>query len=193
MDTLLLNADASPVSYFPVSLLTWEEAVKMVLTDKAVVLEEYSNWDVHSPSLTMAVPAVVMLTEFSTEGRSVPFSRAAILLRDHFTCQYCGINCRNNHRQLTLDHVIPKMRGGRKTWDNMVTACHSCNGEKSHYMNMKPRTRPKKPSYHHMVELKREMCRLTAKHESWNEYLQFDPKNVRMVSPNDIFEACDAT
>ena len=103
-----------------------------------------------TPSFRIAVPEVIMLSSFSKyPPRQVKFSRRNIYMRDNYTCQYCG--CVPPRDELTVDHIVPRSRGGRSTWDNVVLACMKCNMKKGdrlpHEIGMTLRTQPKKPHW----------------------------------------------
>ena len=121
---LVLNADFRPLSYFPLSLWSWQDAVKAVFLDRVSVLSEYET-KVRSPSLTMRLPSVIALKDYIPSARRPAFTRFNVFLRDAFICQYCGDRC--PAQELTFDHLIPRSRGGRTTWENVVTACGECN------------------------------------------------------------------
>lgn len=124
------NFDATLVldrGHQPVNVVSWEEAITMLFTDKADVLEEYEHV-IHSPSGTQK-PAVIRLRRsFKREVKPVKFSRVNVYARDEYRCQYCGE--RKATEDLTYDHVLPRSRGGRTEWSNIVTCCHDCNREK---------------------------------------------------------------
>ena len=111
--TLLLNADGMPVSYMPLSTVTWEEAIKYMVLDKANVLLFHENWIVHSANWETPVPSVLMLRDYMKPKTSVRFSRSNVYLRDNCKCQYCGV--RIDRKDSTLDHVIPVSKGGKTT------------------------------------------------------------------------------
>ena len=121
---LVLNADFRPLSYFPLSLWSWQDAVKAVFLDRVNIV---SNYDilVHSPSFEMRLPSVIALKEYIHQSRRPAFTRFNVFLRDRFSCQYCAD--RLPTQDLTFDHVVPRSRGGRTTWENVVTACGACN------------------------------------------------------------------
>ena len=121
---LVLNADFRPLSYFPLSLWSWQNSVKAVFLDRVNIVSEYER-AVHSPSMEMRLPSVISLKDFVPAARRSPFTRFNVFLRDRFTCQYCG-NGFPTHR-LTFDHIVPRSRGGRTTWENVVAACSGCN------------------------------------------------------------------
>jgi 5-methylcytosine-specific restriction endonuclease McrA len=120
---LLLNA-----SFEPLNVINWKRALKLVFLEKVEVLE-VSEREVHSATHSLRVPAVVRLLRFvGFQKRDVKFSRQNIYARDKFRCQYCGEKL--PPRELTCDHVIPRSRGGRTTWTNIVTCCRPCNRRK---------------------------------------------------------------
>ena len=121
---LVLNADFRPLSYFPLSIWSWQDAVKAVFLDRVSVISEYDR-KIHSPSFEMRLPSVIALKEYVPAARRPAFTRFNVFLRDRFHCQYCGGDFATN--ELTFDHVVPKSRGGRTAWTNVVTACSPCN------------------------------------------------------------------
>src|SRR5262245_41606938 len=97
-----------------------------MLTEKASVIES-GGTAVRSSRRSTKLPLVVRLSYYvKRPHQHVRFTKQAVFIRDHYTCQYCG----EQSKDLTLDHVIPKMRGGGTTWTNVVTACKSCNSAK---------------------------------------------------------------
>jgi 5-methylcytosine-specific restriction endonuclease McrA len=92
-------------------------------------VEKAGNEFIHTPSFPILVPEVILLTGFGKmPPRTVKFNRRNIYMRDHYTCQYCGV--KPHREELTIDHIIPRCRGGRSTWENVVLACQSCNSAK---------------------------------------------------------------
>lgn len=141
---LLLNA-----SYEPLKVITWQRAVTMFFTGKVEVVEEYDH-QIRSVSLVIRAPAVVRLLQFVNSGRrSPPLSRANVMARDSFRCQYC--NRELSVREATLDHVVPRSQGGKTTWENIVCACGSCNrrkgGRTPKEARMKLLTTPVRPDW----------------------------------------------
>lgn len=179
-DVLVLNADYSVMSIIPLTTISWEEAIKSVYQDKYQVIEEYKEWAVHSPSVTIQVPSVVRSFEYIKPREYAKYSRYNIYLRDNFTCQYCGkFFGPDNASQLTLDHVNPVARGGTKKWENLVAACTPCNMAKSHHMHIKPKYMPYRPYYRELVRTRKKYS-LTVAHESWLTYLNWSDKvNIR--------------
>ena len=123
---LVLNADFRPLSYFPLSLWSWQDALKAVFLDRVDVVAQYET-KVRSPNFEMRLPSVVSLKTYVSHTRTPAFTRFNVFLRDSFSCQYCGSGERDS---LTFDHVVPRSRGGMTRWDNVVTACAPCNRRK---------------------------------------------------------------
>ena len=121
--TLLLTA-----WYFPIRILHWQDAVKMIYEGTVDVLAEYEE-QLCSPSVTWQMPAVVRLRKnVGSHKKGVKFSRMNVYQRDKFTCQYCGNKFRWG--ELTYDHLVPRCRGGKTNFLNIVTACKPCNARK---------------------------------------------------------------
>jgi 5-methylcytosine-specific restriction endonuclease McrA len=123
---LLLNA-----TYEPLKVIDWQRAVTLLWQGKVEVLEVYDR-EIRSVTWNTKLPAVLRLVYFvkvEYTKRAINFSRANIFLRDNYSCQYCGRHFRTE--ELTFDHVVPIAKGGRKVWENIVTACWRCNNKKS--------------------------------------------------------------
>lgn len=170
---LVLNADFRPLSYFPLSLWCWQDALKAVFLDRVEVVAQYET-KVRSPRFEMRLPSVVSLKTYVNHARTPAFTRFNVFLRDSFTCQYCGSNSRD---QLTFDHVTPRSRGGRTTWDNIVAACSTCNikkgGRTAAEAHMHPARKPGRPT---MFELNQRGRAFPPHylHESWQDFLYWD-------------------
>ena len=168
---LVLNADYRPLSYFPLSLWPWQEAIKAAFLDRVQIVAEYEA-EVHSPSVAMRLPSVVVLRDYVKPARHPPFPRFTLFLRDEFACQYCGAT-----GDLTFDHVVPRSRGGRTTWENVVAACGRCNLRKANLTlrqsGMKLRRAPLRPS---VPELQNKGRKFPPNylHESWLDFLYWD-------------------
>jgi len=171
---LVLNADFRPLSYFPLSVWSWQDAIKAVFLDRVSVLSEY-DFAVHSPSQAIRLPSVIALKDYIPSARKPAFTRFNVFLRDAFSCQYCGE--RFPTQELTFDHVIPRSRGGRTTWENVVTACASCNLRKGSKLprecHMHPRHRPAQPSTWELQDNGRAFPP-NYLHASWRDYLYWD-------------------
>jgi 5-methylcytosine-specific restriction endonuclease McrA len=140
---LVLNA-----SYEPINVCTIRRAAVLVLKERAEVLER-GEGALRSERLTMARPCVIRLMRYVRIPRDVhrrKITRKAVLARDDWTCQYCG---REAHTGLTVDHVIPRSRGGQSVWENIVASCAPCNRKKGNRLPrevaMHPRNRPRAP------------------------------------------------
>jgi len=124
-NTLLLNA-----GYEPLRIIGWQRAFVLLFQGKAELLEQYGV-SVRTVSTEFPVPAVLRLNRWVNLKRQssiVRFSRANVYLRDDHRCQYCYQKF--SDKELTLDHVFPVVRGGKKTWENIVAACIRCNQRK---------------------------------------------------------------
>lgn len=168
-DTLVLNADGSPISFMPLSTITWEESIKYMVLDKAVVLAWHDNWIVHSANWSTPVPSVIILRDYMKSKSTVRFSRANVYLRDDGTCQYCLEEI--TPKEATLDHVMPTSKGGKTTWENCCTACGPCNANKGNDHRIVPKKKPHKPDYYELVN-KRKKMPFNVRHSAWLEYLQ---------------------
>jgi len=168
---LVLNADHRPLSYFPLSLWSWQDTIRAVFLERVNILAEYDRF-VHSPSFEMKLPSVVSLKTYVRPARHPAFTRFNVFLRDRFECQYCGAP-----EDLTFDHVVPRSRGGRTTWENVVAACAPCNltkgGRTPKQAGMMPKSWPHQPT---VTELRNNGRRFPPNylHESWVDYLYWD-------------------
>jgi 5-methylcytosine-specific restriction endonuclease McrA len=167
---LVLNADFRPMSYFPLSLLSWQDAVQAVFTERVSVVAEYDTW-VRSPSTRIRLPSVVALRKYQKRPRRVAFTRFNVFLRDRFTCQYCGEAFPAS--ALTFEHVIPRSKGGLTTWSNIVTACVPCNTAKGSSLRIKPLRAPREPTVGALLAARRAFPPGYL-HESWTDYLYWD-------------------
>lgn len=171
---LVLNADFRPLSYFPLSLWSWQDTIKAVFMDRVNIVEEYDR-EVHSPNMKMRLPSVVSLKTYVKPSRHPAFTRFNVFLRDRFQCQYCSTTHTAN--ELTFDHVIPRSRGGRTTWENVVTSCSPCNlfkgGKLPHQAGMFPHQRPHRPTVT-MLHSNGRLFPPNYLHQSWADYLYWD-------------------
>lgn len=171
---LILNADYRPLSYFPLSLWSWQDAVKAIFRESVHVISEY-NRTIRSPNHEMRLPSVLALKEYIPMERAPAFTRFNVFLRDQWTCQYCASGFKTS--DLTFDHVIPRSRGGRSVWDNIVAACQTCNIKKGNRMPQEVRMFPVKPPQRPSIyELQEQGRRYPPNflHESWGDYLYWD-------------------
>src|SRR3569833_1782473 len=141
---LVLNADYRPLSYYPLSLWPWQEVIKAVFLDRVDVISTYDHM-VHSPSFEMQLPSVVSLKSYVAQDRPPAFTRFNLFLRDSFSCQYCG-----ETSDMTYAHVMPRSRGVRSTWENIVTTCAPSNlmmgCRTPREAHMQPARAPSRPS-----------------------------------------------
>ena len=168
---LVLNADFRPLSYYPLSLWSWQDTVKAVFLDRVNIVCEYDH-AVHSPSFEMRLPSVVSLKSYVKPALHPAFTRFNLFLRDRFICQYCGTD-----DDLTFDHLIPRSRGGQTTWENVVAACSPCNLRKGGKMpeeaHMRPMQQPYRPTVYQLHDNGR-LFPPNYLHESWLDYLYWD-------------------
>ncbi len=168
---LVLNADYRPLSYYPLSLWPWQEAVKAVFLDRVEVIAEYEHV-VRSPSFEMRLPSVISLRDYICQDRPPAFTRFNVFLRDGFACLYCGAA-----HDLTFDHLTPRSKGGRTTWENIVTACGPCNlrkgGRTPREARMFPARTPRRPNMHELQAMGRRFPPHHL-HRSWLDYLYWD-------------------
>ena len=141
---LVLNA-----TYEPINVCTLRRATVLLLKEKAELLERREGAVLHSEHMTLDHPDVIRLTNYvriPREAHRRKITRRAVLARDSWTCQYCG----STKSGLTVDHVIPRSRGGGSTWDNIVAACPTCNRKKGNRLpreiHMHPKNAPKPPA-----------------------------------------------
>ena len=168
---LVLNADYRPLSYYPLSLWTWQEAVKAAYLDRVDIVAEYDHC-VHSPSTVIRIPSVIVLKDYVKPQKRVAFTRFNLFLRDEFQCQYCGAK-----GELTFDHVVPRADGGVTSWENVVAACSPCNlkkGAKSlRRAGMSLRKPPRAPGAEQLRNQGRKFPP-NYLHESWMDFLYWD-------------------
>ena len=136
-------------SYRPVGVIDCLEALVMCIIGKAIAVEEYEE-EISSPSVTFKIPSVIVLKRVvKFINNSLHVNRNNIFWRDKNQCQYCGII--ETPKELTLDHIVPKSRGGKNTWTNLVTCCKKCNQEKRdrtpEEAGMKLLNKPKAPKH----------------------------------------------
>jgi 5-methylcytosine-specific restriction endonuclease McrA len=168
---LVLNADFRPLSYYPLSLWCWQDAIKAVFMDRVNIVSEYDR-TVGSATFRMRLPSVVSLKTYIKPSRTPAFTRFNVFLRDRFSCQYCAAR-----EDLTFDHVIPRSKGGLTTWDNVVAACSPCNLRKGDRLprvaEMFPMQKPFSPTVNDLHR-NGKLFPPNYLHESWMDYLYWD-------------------
>jgi 5-methylcytosine-specific restriction endonuclease McrA len=195
-EVLLLNANATPISWLPLSSISWQNAVRLIWLDVVEVLHTYDNWQVHSPSMTIEVPSVVMLRKQVLGFRNWIAKEESpqahlVFLRDMFTCQYCLKQFARRH--LTIDHVIPRVYGGKTHWSNVTSSCGPCNGRRGCNRRIRPASMPYRPTINQLIRNMRKFP-IFIPHPCWNLYLNWDINRVhlvrqqRAVALNDVFD-----
>lgn len=164
--TLILGNDYQPVSMLPLSAIPWQHSIKLFFLEKITVLEWYDDV-VRSTSLSMQIPAVAVSGGIN-HRRAIQFNRMNLYIRDLFQCQYCGKTF--DYDDLTIDHVMPRCRGGKHNWENTVSACKPCNSRKGDKI-MKPLREPHRPDYWKLSNNKRSLIITELDHPSWSQYL----------------------
>jgi 5-methylcytosine-specific restriction endonuclease McrA len=163
---LVLNA-----TYEPLNIVSIRRAVLLLLKEKAEIVEAAEAW-LRSEQMSLPVPLVIRLVCYVRipPRFSLPVSRRTVLARDNYTCQYCG--GQPGKGSLTLDHVVPRSRGGETRWENVVAACGPCNRRKGDRLPeeaaMPLRRRARRPRYLALTVLEG-----SSAPEAWNKYMYF--------------------
>jgi len=165
---LLLN-----ITYEPLKVINWKRAIIMLTLGKVEVLEEY-NKEIHSVSFAIKLPAVVRLLRFVRRPkRPVRFCRQNIYIRDDYRCQYCGSQFPSP--ELTWDHVLPRARGGKTEWENIVSCCIECNRKKGGRIpseaSMALVRRPSRPEWLPILKITLQFRHMP---QSWRDYLYWN-------------------
>ena len=180
--SLVLNANFQALSYTPLSVWSMEDAFKAVYSNRVDVVSYYEDAYIKSTHQTWQIPSVIVLREYIDVHKDSPaLNRRNIYIRDGFSCQYCSTPLLYN--DATLDHVVPRCRGGALSWENIVTCCKECNNKKGHLdlkvcqklLNMRLRRPPIKPTCYQMQQMAQTKLK-TQKHlngipEQWRSWL----------------------
>ena len=163
--TLLLTQ-----GYEPIQIISWQRAVTLLALEKVEVVEEYET-HIRAPSIMVRVPAVVRLRKtFRRHAKPVKFSRVNIYARDGYRCQYCAVKC--SIAELTYDHVIPRSQGGKTSWENIVSACYTCNRRKANrtpvQAGMKLLNTPARPTWMPSVQIR---VSTSSVPDAWRDYV----------------------
>jgi 5-methylcytosine-specific restriction endonuclease McrA len=183
----------------PIQVGTVQEAIGLVAKGSALIIEpetferhDLRSWNdvskmqeklegavIRSCHLALVPPEVILLTTYDGIGeKSVVFSRRNLFKRDRYTCLYCGKQP-TDHSELTIDHIAPKSKGGKSTWENCALACVECNKRKADLTleksGLKLRKVPKKPSWKSLAHLPPKMRRA-----SWSHFLSEAYWNVEL-------------
>jgi len=173
----------------PIQTTTVQTAISLVAKGSALIIEpgtfqthDLRSWNdiskakvafqeavIRSPRMALVVPEVIVLTVYEGRGeRAVVFSRRNLFKRDHYACQYCGVQ--PGPSELTIDHVVPRSKGGYSRWENCVLACVACNTKKAdrtpEQAGMRLRKAPRKPSWKALAQFPSRERR-----ESWDQFL----------------------
>jgi 5-methylcytosine-specific restriction endonuclease McrA len=163
---LVLNA-----TYEPLNVVSVRRAVLLLLKEKAEIVEAAGAW-LRAERIVLPVPLVIRLVCYVRIPHSfaLPLTRRTVLARDQYTCQYCGTQ--PGRAQLTLDHVVPRSRGGETCWENVVAACGPCNrhkgGRTPEEAQMPVLKSPRRPRYLALTLLEG-----SGAHETWDKYMYF--------------------
>ena len=159
---LVLNA-----TFEPINVCTVRRAAVLILKQKAEVVE-HATWELRAESLTLPRPVVIRLVSYVRVPRDThrrKITRRAVFARDGWACQYCG-----SRSNLTVDHVVPRSKGGISTWDNIVASCAPCNRRKGdgllRQVGMSLRRKPRRPSPHIFIHVASPTIPA-----AWREYL----------------------
>jgi 5-methylcytosine-specific restriction endonuclease McrA len=166
--TLMLSS-----TYEPLRIISWKRAIRLLTLGKVEVLESYDE-EIHSITFSIKMPAVVRLLRLlRIHQQPVRFSRQNVYARDKFTCQYCGERLPTS--ELTFDHVIPKVLGGKTEWSNIVACCIPCNvrkrGKTPREAGMTLLRQPRRPRWIPRLTLK---INLSNAPQSWRDYLYWN-------------------
>lgn len=172
---LLLNADAQPLSLLPLSTISWQNAIKAFYQDKVDILKTYEGKVIRSAKLEFPMPSVVMLKHYQKRPTRAKFTRRNMYIRDNFTCQYCGEGFDSS--ELTIDHVVPRSKGGKTSWTNCASACKKCNTKKDSKL-IKPINEPVAPSWHHINNSKHFKLRISD--PAWQEFIQWPEDRIEV-------------
>lgn len=168
---LILNADYTPLSYYPLSLWSWQNAIKAVFLDRVQIVDHYAR-KVHSANMAMHIPSVIALKHYVAPSEYPAFTRFNLFLRDYFRCQYCG-----SRENLTFDHIIPRRLGGVTSWQNVATACAPCNlrkgGRTPKEAGMALYKKAVRPTSWQLQNIGRRFPPHYL-HESWHDWLYWD-------------------
>lgn len=169
---LVLNADYRPLTTYPLSRMHWTDSVKHTLAGRTIVVAEYER-HVRSGRLSMPIPSVVALKQYVDLNRPAPLNKLNLFLRDRLHCAYCAK--RHESVDLTFDHVVPRSRGGRSTWDNLVAACRPCNARKAdktaQQVGMTMVNRPYRPTLAQLNAIGMEMDDVRNIPRTWRDWL----------------------
>jgi 5-methylcytosine-specific restriction endonuclease McrA len=193
MDTLILNANGMPLSLVPLSVIPWTDSLRLVFLEKVRVIKSYENWTVRSQHLEIPVPSIVIMTEQVKFTKAIKYSSNNVFLRDDFTCQLQSTwRCQEAHGKvrltdLTLDHVVPRSKGGKTSWLNCCAACKECNSQKGSDETVLPIKAPYKPNYFELLN-KRKKFPIYIRDPEWAHYVDWPEDLIKVANSPDAVE-----
>ena len=174
---LLLNGS----TWEPLSVISVPRAINLIISDKAVVVEETGRF-LRTVRSQFPIPSVIALTRYiNVPRRHAAWSRKGVLARDNYTCVYCGVKPGDvvrshmlNRQDFTIDHILPKSRGGKDTWANTACACYACNhrkgGRTENEAGIRLRWEPRTPRTSYIV------ITLGRGPDTWKKYIEITPR-----------------
>ena len=161
-EVLVLN-----FTYEALNITSFQRAVKLLFSGKAEIVHNRDRV-LYSPSWEIKMPSIIrMLYYIKRPMQKVALTKKNVLLRDDYTCQYCSVR---GERMMTVDHVVPRSKGGPSTWENLVCACMRCNNRKNNRSpsdaNMSLKRKPKTPKYIPWIQVRRNTLP-----DEWHKFL----------------------
>ena len=161
-EVLVLN-----FTYEALNITSFQRAVKLLFSGKAEIVHNRDRV-LYSPSWEIKMPSIIrMLYYIKRPMQKVALTKKNVLLRDDYTCQYCNVR---GERMMTVDHVVPRSKGGPSTWENLVCACMRCNNRKNNRSpsdaNMSLKRKPKTPKYIPWIQVRRNTLP-----DEWHKFL----------------------
>ena len=161
-EVLVLN-----FTYEALNITSFQRAVKLLFSGKAEMIHNRDRV-LYSPSWEIRMPSIIrMLYYIKRPMQKVALTKKNVLLRDDYTCQYCNVR---GERMMTVDHVVPRSKGGPSTWENLVCACMRCNNRKNNRSpgdaNMALKRKPKTPKYIPWIQVRRNTLP-----DEWHKFL----------------------
>lgn len=176
--TLVLNKDYQPYNLFPLQTIEASEAIKRVINGTCLVVTEYDRL-IKTPNHKINWPSIVVTCDYVKLERIAILRKESLFYRDGKKCAYCLQALKES--ESTMDHVIPKGRGGRHIWENIVISCSDCNHKKAMNLpnnNWKPKTIPYKPTYGQLIKIRKNYP-IKVYHESWIDFI--GPWNAKII------------
>jgi 5-methylcytosine-specific restriction endonuclease McrA len=172
---LVLNADYRPLSYYPLSVWNWQDAMKAVFLGRVTIAAEYDA-TVRTPSRDVRLPAVIVLNRYCKQPERPTLTRMNVWLRDEGRCLYCDTALASG--DLTFDHVIPRSRNGGSDWANIACACFDCNGKKAartpKEAGMALLRIPKEPTRMQLAVSARKLGKAIPIREEWDDFVYWE-------------------